>query len=220
MTVSTDLSSAIGAPANSGAGIPSAADVKAAGQRIAQAVALAARLFGTTAVIVMPADAPRVKMDKTRAYGGEVVTYERYTEDRAMVSRRLAAERGLTLVPPYDDRHVIAGQGTLGLEMISQAACTGAKLEALLVCCSGGGLAAGRALAFEEGSPATAIYTVEPQGFDDTARSLVAGHRVANESGAKSICDAILGNKPGELTFRINQTRLTPNRLRRLRVQH
>lgn len=174
----------------------------------AQAVALAARIFSTTAVIVMPADAPRVKVENTRTYGGEVVFYDRYTEDRAVVGSRLANERGLTLVPPYDDPHVMAGQGTLGLEVAHQAAAAGVELDALLICCSGGGLTAGCALAMEMESPRTAIYAVEPEGFDDTARSLVAGQRVSNEPGHTSICDAILADKPGELTFPVNLRRL------------
>lgn len=170
----------------------------------AQALALAARLFHTTAVIVMPADAPRVKVARTRAYGGEVVFYDRHAEDRAAIGRRLAAERGLTLVPPYDDPHVMAGQGTLGLEIARQAAGMGARLDALLVCCSGGGLTAGCALAMEADSPSTAIYSVEPEGFDDTARSLMARRRVANSPGRTSVCDAILVDTPGELTFPVN----------------
>lgn len=171
----------------------------------AQAVSLAARVFNTSAVIVMPADAPRVKVEKTRAYGGEVVFYDRYTEDRALLGSRLARERGLTLVPPYDDPHVMAGQGTLGLEIARQAAEAHAELDALLVCCSGGGLTAGCALAMEAESPGTAIFAVEPEGFDDTARSLAAGRRVSNEPGQVSICDAILIDTPGELTFPVNQ---------------
>lgn len=174
----------------------------------AQAIALAARLLGTTAVIVMPKDAPHVKIEKTLAYGGEVILYDRYTEDRASIGSRLASERGLALVPPFDDRRVIAGQGTLGLEVARQAKAAGLELDAFLVSCSGGGLTAGCALALEAESPQTAIYAVEPEGFDDTARSLAAGQRVANEPGHSSICDALLVDKPGELTFPINQRRL------------
>lgn len=175
----------------------------------AQAIALAARLLGTSAVIVMPKDAPRVKIEKTLAYGGEVVLYDRYIEDRALIGSRLAAERGLALVPPFDDPRVIAGQGTLGLEVARQANAAGLRLDAFLVSCSGGGLTAGCALALEAESAQTAIYAVEPEGFDDTARSLAAGQRVANQPGRDSICDAILVDKPGELTFPINQRRLS-----------
>lgn len=147
-------------------------------------------------------------MDKTRAYGGEVITYDRYTQDRAAIGSEIASARGLTLVPPYDDPDIIAGQGTLGLEVIGQAAQAGVTLDAMLICCSGGGLTAGCALAFEDGSPDTAIYSVEPAGFDDTARSLSAGYRLSNGKGKSSVCDAILIDKPGEMTFRINQPRL------------
>lgn len=174
----------------------------------AQAVALAARQFDTTAVIVMPSDAPRVKVKKTRAYGGEVVFYDRYTEDRAAVGKKIADDRGLTLVPPYDDPDVIAGQGTLALEIVQQAAAINADLDALLVCCAGGGLTAGCALAIEAKSRATEVYSVEPEGFDDMARSLAAGERVSNEPGRKSICDAILIDQPGKLTFEIIKSRL------------
>ena len=175
----------------------------------AQAVSLAARLFGTKAVIVMPEDAPRVKIAKTRSYGGEVVFYDRYNEDRVAVGAALAAERGLTLVPPYDDTRIIAGQGTLGLEVIEQAAALDASLDAFLICCSGGGLTAGCALAFAADSPNTQVWGVEPEGFDDTLRSLAAGRIVANEPGGRSICDAILADQPGALTFPINRRVLT-----------
>jgi threonine dehydratase len=146
-----------------------------------------------------------VKIEKTRFYGGEIIFYDRYTEDRAAVRARIAEDRNLVLVPPYGDPDVLAGQRTLGLEMASQAAAMGAELDALLVCCSGGGLKAGCALAMEAESPATAVYSAEPAGFDDTLRSLTAGHRVTNEPGSTSICDAILIDKPGELTFPINK---------------
>lgn len=145
-----------------------------------------------------------LKVEKTRAYGGEVIFYDRATEDRAAIGSRVASERGLTLVPPYDDPMVMAGQGTLGLEVAAQAAAAGVALDALLVCCSGGGLTAGCALAMEAESPGTAVYAVEPMDFDDTARSLAAGARLANPPGRTSICDAILVDKPGELTFPVN----------------
>lgn len=173
-----------------------------------QAVACAARRLGTSAVVVMPADAPRVKIDRTRAYGAEVVLYDRERDDRQAIGRRLAETRGLALVPPYDDPMVVAGQGTLGLEAARQAAALGARLDACLVPCSGGGLAAGVALALERESPGTAVYAVEPAGFDDTARSLAAGRRVENAAASGSICDAILAATPGELTFAVNRTRL------------
>jgi threonine dehydratase len=171
----------------------------------AQAVALAARLFGTTAVIVMPSDAPRMKIERTRQLGGEIVMYDRLTEDRAAIGNQIATARGLVLVPPYEDPHIIAGQGTLGREVALQASNLGARLDAFLVCCSGGGLTAGCALALQALSPATNVIAVEPEGFDDTARSLAAGHPVRNEPGHRSICDAILADQPGDMTFSINK---------------
>jgi threonine dehydratase len=171
----------------------------------AQGVAAAAQLLGLPATIVMPADAPAIKLDNTRGYGAEVVTYSRTRQSRDAVAAAIASERGAILVPPYDDPYIIAGQGTCGLEIVRQAAGTDARLDALLVCCSGGGLMAGCALAVSELSPKTAIYAVEPEGFDDTARSLAGGERVANEPAAPSPCDALMASTPGELTFAINR---------------
>ncbi|HEX7126768.1 MAG TPA: threonine/serine dehydratase [Thermodesulfobacteriota bacterium] len=173
-----------------------------------QAVAAAARRVGTSAVVVMPADAPRMKVDRTRAHGAEVVLYDRLRDDREAIGRRLAAERGLVLVPPYDDPMIAAGQGTLALEVARQASGLGARLDAFLVPCSGGGLAAGCALALERESPGTEVYTVEPAGFDDMARSLAEGRRVENRAGGRSICDALLAAAPGEMTFEVNRPRL------------
>lgn len=171
----------------------------------AQGVAAAARLLGVPATIVMPADAPSIKIENTRGHGAEVLLYDRYREKREEVAEALVAERGATLVRPYDDPDVIAGQGTCGLEIGRQAAALGLQLDLLLVCCGGGGLTAGVALAMAELSPRTDIYAVEPEGFDDTARSLAARRRVTNEAGAHSICDALLAPTPGELTFPINR---------------
>ena len=171
----------------------------------AQGVAAAARLLDVPATIVMPADAPTIKIENTRSYGAEVLLYDRYRETREEVAAAIVAERGATLVRPYDDPDVIAGQGTCGLEIGRQAAALGLRLDLLLVCCGGGGLTAGSALALAELSPRTAVYTVEPVGFDDTARSLATGRRVTNESGRHSICDALLAPTPGELTFSINR---------------
>jgi threonine dehydratase len=168
----------------------------------AQGVAAAAALLGVPAVIVMPEDAPAIKIANTRGYGAEVVLYDRRTENREALGAALAAERGATIVRPYDDPGVIAGQGTCGLEIARQAAALG--LEILLVCCGGGGLTAGCALAMAELSPKTRIYTVEPAGFDDTRRSLAGGARVVNDPAARSFCDALLVPTPGELTFPIN----------------
>jgi len=171
----------------------------------AQGVAAAAALLGLPAAIVMPSDAPAIKIDNTRGYGAEVVLYDRYHEVREDVARVLAEERGATVVPPYEDPDIIAGQGTCGLETASQAAALGARLDTMLVCCGGGGLISGIALAMAELSPETAVYSVEPEGFDDTARSLAAGQRLENKPGAKSFCDAILTPTPGALTFALNR---------------
>lgn len=175
----------------------------------AQAVAWAGHRMGIdTVVIAMPADAPAAKIERTRGWGAEIVLYDRATEDREAVGRRLATERGLILVPPYDDRRVIAGAGTLGLEVARQAEAIGAVPEALLVCCAGGGLTAGCALALETLLPAARVFAVEPEGFDDTARSLAAGTRLGNAPGAFSICDAVQAPMPGVLTFAINASRV------------
>ena len=171
----------------------------------AQGVAAAAEILGMPATIVMPADAPAIKLANTRGYGAEVVTYDRWTEDREAVAARIAGERGATIVKPYDEREIIAGQGTAGLEIIEQAAARGITIDALAANSSGGGLIAGCALAFAARSPETKIYCAEPAGFDDHARSLTAGTRVANPPGATSICDALLAGTPGELTFAINR---------------
>ncbi len=171
----------------------------------AQGVAAAARLLGIPATIVMPADAPRIKLENTRGHGAEVVTYDRRRESREATAERIVAARGATLVRPFDDPDVIAGQGTCGLEIVRQAAALGAVIDVALVCCGGGGLVSGSALAISHLSPQTAVYAVEPAGFDDTARSLAAGQRVDNEPGAESFCDALLSPRPGELTFALNQ---------------
>ncbi len=171
----------------------------------AQGVAAAAQLLGVAATIVMPHDAPRIKLDNTLAYGAEVIGFDRLSESREEIAARVAAERGAVLVPSYDDVDIIAGQGTCGLELARQATELGVTLDVLLVCCGGGGLIAGIATAFAEESPATAIYSVEPAAFDDTARSLAAGRRLENPADARSICDALLAPTPGEITFAINQ---------------
>ena len=175
----------------------------------AQGVAAAARDLGTSAVIVMPSDAPRMKLENTRALGAEVVLYDRETEDRAVIGQRLAEERKLVLVPPYDDQNVMAGQGTIGLEIAADIAALGETLDMVVTPVGGGGLAAGIATAIAAMSPRTKVYGVEPQQFDDTKRSIAAGERVANKPGAKSICDALQVQKPGELTFPINRRLLS-----------
>jgi threonine dehydratase len=171
----------------------------------AQGVAAAAQLLGIPATIVMPADAPATKLANTRGYGAEVVLYDRWGESREAIGARLAAERGASLIAPYDDARVIAGQGTVGLEIAAQAAALGARLDALVVPASGGGLVAGCALALAEESPGTRIYSAEPDAADDLRRSLAAGERVANDPKARSICDALLAPMPGEITFAIHR---------------
>ena len=169
----------------------------------AQGVALAARMHGVAAVIVMPQDAPRLKIDNTRALGAEVVLYDRATEDRDAIGEALAGERGLTLIRPFDDPMVIAGQGTVGLEIAEQAAQAGITRADVLVCCGGGGLSSGIALALEARAPALRVRTAEPEGFDDVARSLAAGSVQRNARLSGSICDAIVTPEPGRLTWPI-----------------
>ena len=167
----------------------------------AQGVALAAQLLNIPARIVMPADAPQIKTRNTLALGAEVVAYDRYSEDREVIARDLVMRDGGTIVPSYDDADIIAGQGTVGLELLQDAE----PPEALLVCCSGGGLVAGCALAVEGLSASTAVFSVEPAEFNDHERSLRNGIRERVEPGSTSICDALLAATPGELTFAINQ---------------
>jgi threonine dehydratase len=166
----------------------------------AQAVALAARLAGTKAVILMPADAPPTKLAATRGYGAEVVSYDRYTQDRAALAKELAAERGLTLIPPYDHYDVMAGQGTVALELIEEVG----HLGALLVPVGGGGLMAGCATAATMLSPGIRMIGVEPAAGDDHARSLAAGERVEIDV-PRTIADGQAISSPGELTFAVNR---------------
>ena len=175
----------------------------------AQGVAAAAALLGAPATIVMPTDAPAIKLANTQTLGAAVVTYDRHSEAREEIAARLAADTGASIVPPYDHPWTIAGQGTVGLEIVAQASGIGAMPDAILVCCGGGGLTAGIATVFAEAAPATAIHTVEPDGFDDTARSLAAGRLVSNRPGGHSICDALLAPTPGALTFSINEKLVT-----------
>ncbi len=174
----------------------------------AQGVAFAAQRLGIRAAIVMPHDAPRIKIDNTRQLGAEVIYYDRYTEVREEIGRHIAQERNAVIVPAYDDPEIIAGQGTVGLEIAEQAAALGLGIDQALVGCSGGGLVAGTALALRAAREATRIYCVEPAGFDDHARSLALGERVRNESEARSICDALQAPTPGAVTFPINRALL------------
>ena len=170
----------------------------------AQGVAAAAQLVGLPATIVMPSDAPAIKVANTRGYGAEVVLYDRLSEDREQIAARLAAERGAVMVRPYDDPDIIAGQGTIGLEIARQCRARGATPEVALSPCGGGGMIAGIATALTALVPGVRIHACEPAGFDDTARSLVAHRRLGVEPGKTTICDALMAPMPGELTFAIN----------------
>lgn len=167
----------------------------------AQGVALAARMRGIPAVIVMPADAPAIKIANTRALGAEVVEYDRATVDRDALGARIAAERGLTLIKPYDMAEVIAGQGTAGLEIAAQAAEAGITAAEVTVPCGGGGLTSGIALALEARAPGLRVRPAEPEGFDDVMRSLASGTRQRNPRLSGSICDAIITPEAGDLTW-------------------
>lgn len=169
----------------------------------AQGVAYAARAHGAPSVILMPSDAPRVKIENTRALGAEVVLYDRATGDRDAIGAALAEERGLTLIKPFDEPLVIAGQGTTGLEIAEQAAEAGVTEADVLVPCGGGGLTSGIALALEAKAPGLRARPVEPEGFDDTARSLASGRIERNARMTGSICDAIVTPSPGQITFPI-----------------
>lgn len=169
----------------------------------AQGVAAAAQAHGVPAVIIMPSDAPQLKIDNTRALGAEVVLYDRAGESREEIGAHYEETRGLTLVKPYDDPQVIAGQGTVGLEIAEQAAAEGVTSGDVLVCCGGGGLTGGVALALEARAPGLRVRPAEPEGFDDVARSLSSGQVESNPATSGSICDAILTPAPGEITFPI-----------------
>jgi threonine dehydratase len=174
----------------------------------AQGVAAAATLRGFRSAIVMPADAPRMKLERTKGFGGEVVTYDRAREDRDAIARRLCQDRNAAYVHPFDDPEVIAGQGTVGLEIMEQAQALGVTPDIVLVGVSGGGLISGVSLAVKEKNPATEIYSVEPAGFDDLARSLQHGRREKNDALTGSICDALLSQMPGEVTFEVARRNL------------
>ncbi len=172
----------------------------------AQGVAAAARILGVPATIVMPSDAPPIKLQRTRALGAEVVFYDRLSDSREEIGAALAAERGVTLVPPYDHPWTIAGQGTAGLEIAQQAAAAGFGFDRVLVPCGGGGLSAGIALALESAAPGAGVVTVEPSGFDDHVQSFAAGTRIGiDPAAATTICDALLPPIPGEYTFPITK---------------
>ena len=171
----------------------------------AQGVALVARMLGAPAVIVMPADAPAMKVANTRGYGAEVIHYDRYSEDRDAITRGISQDRGMTIVWPFDDEDIVAGQGTVGLELVGQAKDLGATLDVVLTPVGGGGLAAGVSTAVKHLQPGAKVYGVEPAAFDDTVRSLASGHREKIDPAARSICDALQSPSPGAITFPINQ---------------
>ena len=175
----------------------------------AQGVAAAAKLFGIKATIVMPADAPAIKRRNTESYGATVVAYDRFGQDREAVAAQIVAETGATLVRPYDDPGIIAGQGTIGLEIAEQCAELGVRPDAVLVGCSGGGLVSGISVAVKARLPGTRIYSAEPEALDDMRRSLAAGERVKNDPEARSICDALQSPTPGEITFSIARETLS-----------
>jgi threonine dehydratase len=155
-------------------------------------VALAAQLLGCPALIVMPSDSPKVKVEGTRGFGAQIRFYDRFTEDRVAIAKEIADERGCVVVPSYDDPHIIAGQGTAGLEIVEQARALGVALDKVLSPVGGGGLIAGVSTAVKALSPATEVWGAEPAGFDETRRSLATGKRETIDEGARSICDALL----------------------------
>lgn len=176
----------------------------------AQGVAAAADRLGFRALIVMPSDAPPLKIARTRSLGAEVHLYDRVREDRDALARSFAQDRHAALVPPFDDPDVIAGQGTVGIELMAEVFARGLSLDAVLVPCSGGGLACGVGLAVKDASPATRVHTVEPAGFDDFARSLASGRLERNERLSGSMCDALLAPTPGAINFALGRKLLSP----------
>jgi threonine dehydratase len=180
----------------------------------AQGIAQAAQLFGVHATIVMPSSAPAIKRERVERLGATVVPYDRVRNDRNILAQEIIERTGAAFVHPYDDVHVMAGQGTLGLEAVDQLNALGLEADVGLVCCGGGGLCAGVSTVWRDAYPKSTLYAVEPDEFDDTVRSLASGQRESNEPEASSICDAILTQSPGELTFPINMA----NRVRGLSV--
>ena len=171
----------------------------------AQAVAWSARKMEIPATIVMPTDAPKVKIANTRWLGANVVLYDRTGEDREAIAAEISDDTGAVIVPPYDHADIIAGQGTIGLEITEDMKAASVTPDVVAVPCSGGGLIAGCAITLKHAFPGSAIYAAEPEGFEDTVRSLKRGERVTNPKNGQSICDALLVQTPGELTFDINR---------------
>ena len=176
----------------------------------AQGVAAAARLFGMPALIVMPSDAPRPKIEGTRAFGAEIVTYDRVREDREAIAAKICAERGAVLVKPFDEAGIIAGQGTAGLEIAAAARHLGLTLDEVLVPCSGGGLVSGIALGLSGSGVSARVHSVEPENFDGMKRSLEAGERVQAPGGKLSIADALMAPTPGAVVFEVAKDFLAP----------
>ncbi len=170
----------------------------------AQGVALAGQILNIDTTIVIPEDAPSSKIENTIKLGGKVILYDRYKENREEIAKNIANDTGATLVPSYDHKDIIIGQGTVGLEIIEQAKSKNTSIDQVLICCGGGGLSAGSAVSIKAISPKTDIYLIEPENFNDTERSFVNKRRISNEIGKQSICDALLADTPGELTFKIN----------------
>ncbi|MDB9998697.1 threonine/serine dehydratase [Alphaproteobacteria bacterium] len=175
----------------------------------AQAVAAAAKITGRFATIVMPEDSPKIKLDGTSSWGANIVKYNRNTESREELGKALALEQSAVIIPPFDDTNVINGQGTAGLECIEQLNENNVSPDVVLCCCGGGGLIAGVSTAIKAKFPNAKIYSVEPENFDDTKRSLEEDKIVENSMKHQSICDALLANKPGKITFEINRNNLT-----------
>ncbi|OZI38575.1 pyridoxal-5'-phosphate-dependent protein [Bordetella genomosp. 10] len=171
----------------------------------ALATSAVGRMFGVPATIIMPADAPKAKIEGARANGATVILYDREKDDREAIGADIARKTGAIIVPPYDDPHIMAGQGTAGIEIVEQAQAIDAPLDVVIAASSGGGLVAGVATAVKHLSPRTAVYAGEPAGFDELARSLVSGQPETNAPGTRSICDSLQVAKPGKLTFPINK---------------
>jgi len=176
----------------------------------AQGVAAAAQLFGMPALIVMPSDAPRPKIEGTRVFGAEIVSYDRVRDDREAIAAKICAERGAVLVKPFDQAEIIAGQGTVGLEIAKAAVHLGVELDDVLVPCSGGGLVSGTALGLKGSGVTARVHSVEPENFDGLKRSLEAGQRVQAPGGKLSIADALMAPIPGRVVFETAKDLLAP----------
>jgi threonine dehydratase len=175
----------------------------------AQGVAAAGAMLGIHTAIVMPEDAPKAKLENTQRLGGEVITYDRYTGDREAIARGVAAERGAEIVPSYEHVNIIAGQGTVGLEIADESIALGLPVDQVVIPCGGGGLTAGSAVALRARLPDVAVYTAEPEHYDDTLQSLRRGERVSVPTDVPSLCDALLTDSPGQLTLDIMQTHVS-----------